>query len=112
MANSTATIESCVACLSRRTGIVFDQPGPVAALIADRIRDLGLDGPAAYLALLQEPRGLRHELEELGPRITTGETFFLRDREQLQALVACARALVADGRVHELQIWCAGCASG
>jgi len=84
--------------------------------IARRVKKISLDSFAAYHHLLRSPGQGASELAELVDELTTNETFFFRERRQLDALVneilpeaVLTRRARSGGPV---QIWCAGCSSG
>jgi chemotaxis protein methyltransferase CheR len=84
--------------------------------IERRMRDLGIGSVAAYhLELRSAPAG-GGELGRLVDDITTNETYFFRERRQLQALVAeiLPEALLQrrERSGGPVTIWSAGCASG
>jgi chemotaxis protein methyltransferase CheR len=84
--------------------------------IERRMRDLGIASFAAYhLELRSAPAG-GGELGRLVDEITTNETYFFRERRQLQALVGeiLPEALLQrrERSGGPVTIWSAGCASG
>ncbi len=79
------------------------------------VRDLGLPSFAAYHAHVRDdPTGAA--LGDLVNRISTNHTFFFREKEHFDYLVAhalpavCAR--LREQGERDLRIWCAGCSSG
>jgi chemotaxis protein methyltransferase CheR len=84
--------------------------------IERRMRDLGIGSVAAYhLELRSAPTG-GGELGHLVDDITTNETYFFRERRQLQALVGeiLPEALLQrrERGGSPVTLWSAGCASG
>lgn len=84
--------------------------------IERRMRDLGIGSVAAYhLELRSAPTG-GGELGRLVDDLTTNETYFFRERRQLQALVGeiLPEALLQrrERSGGPVTIWSAGCASG
>lgn len=84
--------------------------------VANRMREIGVASFAAYHYRLRRDEAAEPELAALIDALTTNETYFLRERRQLRALVeevlpeaAALRRSQAGGAVS---IWCAGCASG
>ncbi|NCA71125.1 MAG: hypothetical protein EOM91_13680 [Sphingobacteriia bacterium] len=83
--------------------------------LESRMRALGLDSLADFLERLgpdHPQRGL--ELRELALLLTTGETFFMRDRGQMQLLRESLLPELLQGRSAHLtaRIWSAACSSG
>jgi chemotaxis protein methyltransferase CheR len=83
--------------------------------LARRVREVGLASFAAYHYLLRGPGG-DAELGELVDEVVTNETYFFRERRQLEALVSevlpealLTRRARGGGPVA---IWSAGCSSG
>src|SRR5262249_55870567 len=77
-----------------------------------RVRELELTSIAAYHLLLRGPQGDR-ELARLVDELTINETYFLRERNQLAALVGeILPELRARHVGRPLAIWSAGCSSG
>jgi chemotaxis protein methyltransferase CheR len=76
-----------------------------------RLRDLGLDSLAAYLAHLRtDPTG---ELRELVSAVTTNTTDFFREAVVLDALVEqLVPPLLAADPYRVVKVWSAGCSSG
>jgi chemotaxis protein methyltransferase CheR len=77
-----------------------------------RVRDLELTSVAAYHLLLRGSQGDR-ELARLVDELTINETYFLRERAQLMALVAeILPELRSRHGGRPVGIWSAGCSSG
>jgi chemotaxis protein methyltransferase CheR len=103
--------------LRTRCGLHF---GPPSRLVLERrllrrVRELGLASFAAYHYLLRSQRA-DDELGHLIDEVTTNETYFFRERRQLEALVSqilpeaiLMRRARGGGPVA---IWSAGCSSG
>ena len=85
--------------------------------IHTRMRTLGLPHPEDLLACLEPDSPLRaKELQLLAQVLTTGETFFMRDRGQMELLrETCLPDLLSrrrrQGRFH-LKIWSSACSTG
>ncbi len=92
-------------------GLVIDQTrrGVLATLVRGRCDQLGIDGPPAYLARIQQDRA---ELQVLIEGLTIGETYFARNPPQIRALAELVLpSLLARGD-RRIRIWCAGCSTG
>lgn len=90
-----------------RTGVEF--PGHklpmIAARLLPRLRELGLGSFAEYLDRLDDA-----EAEVLVDRLTTHETSFFRDPEQLRSLAALLRERFATA--PRVRAWSAACSTG
>jgi chemotaxis protein methyltransferase CheR len=82
--------------------------------VASRVNQLGVGSFAAYHYLLRHAATGDEELAQLVDEVTTNETYFLRERNQLVALLhEILPELAARRRAPgPLQIWSAGCSSG
>jgi chemotaxis protein methyltransferase CheR len=83
--------------------------------LARRARSLDLGSLAAYYYHLRSQPGDDGELGQLIDELTTNETFFLRERSQLDTLVGeILPEWIERRRRHggAVSIWSAGCASG
>ena len=83
--------------------------------LARRARALDLGSLAAYYYHLRSQPGDDGELGQLIDELTTNETFFLRERSQLDTLVGEILPEWIDRRRRHggpVSIWSAGCASG
>jgi chemotaxis protein methyltransferase CheR len=83
--------------------------------LARRARALDLGSLAAYYYHLRSQAGDDGELPELIDELTTNETFFLRERSQLDTLVGeILPEWIERRRRHggPVSIWSAGCSSG
>ena len=105
--------EELVAAVELRTGLSLGgarRPGATAGL-ARAMAAAGVEDHGAYRRLLErDPAAFDALVEEL----TVGETYFLRERPQLEVL---RRHILADlvdrrGPGDRLELWSAGCASG
>ena len=96
----------------REAGIALrDNKGAlVAARIAKRVRDLGLNDASEYLSYLEADRA-GTEMVNFLDAITTNFTNFFRENEHFEFLKREAAAWVASG-VSEVRIWCAAAATG
>ena len=79
-----------------------------------RVRELELTSFAAYHLLLRNGASRDQELARLVDELTINETYFLRERSQLTALVA---EVLPELRMQQrsdrpLSVWSAGCSSG
>jgi len=84
--------------------------------VAARMRELGVASVSAYHYKLRSDTSVDPELARLVDVLTTNETYFLRERNQLRALIdevlpeaRQARRAAGGGPVT---IWSAGCSSG
>lgn len=92
-----------------RTGIVLGDAKQELLLgrIHARVLELGLSGPAAYLALIEAERS---ELQRFVNAITTNVTAFFREPDHFRLLHRAARA--AGDRGDPLRIWCSAASTG
>jgi chemotaxis protein methyltransferase CheR len=103
--------------LRNHCGLHFDQSSRflLEKRVARRIKELGLGSFAAYHYELRR-RGGDEEVANLIDILTTNETYFFRERSQLQALVEeiVPELLLHRGRgsTRPISIWSAGCSSG
>lgn len=88
-----------------RLGLYFDEGRRemLAALLQQRLSHTGLPSVDAYVRRLVDPA----ELGELATRLTTGETYLFRNRDQFEVLAEIIRSA---GR--PIRILSAGCSSG
>ncbi len=84
--------------------------------IARRVRDLEIGSFAAYHYRLRHDTSVDPELAKLVDDLTTNETYFLRERNQLRALIDEVLPELEIRRREQgggpLNIWSAGCSSG
>jgi chemotaxis protein methyltransferase CheR len=81
--------------------------------IARRVEALGLASFASYHFLLRRGPGGDEELARLVDDLVTNETYFLRERNQLAALVyEILPELRERARGAPVNVWSAGCSSG
>lgn len=128
---NSALLEEFCNLITVQTGLKIRESDRLALskCIEKRVQALDLSGTEAYYHLLQDALSqategwAKHpELEILAPAITTGESYFLRDRGQLDILEqelfpelirqrreAC---LNRKGVKPSLKIWSAGCSTG
>ena len=101
--------------VSRRLGVqVRDKDtAKFQETLAARCRELRLPGLDSYAEFLQR-RESESEWEHLATLLTTGETFFFRDKGQIELLRTCILPELIELRRAErkLRIWSAGCSSG
>lgn len=103
--------------LRERVGLHFDESTRflVERRIARRIEEGDFGSFASYLYQLRHGDNADDEFAHLVDLLTTHETYFFRERAQLEALV---REIVPEMLAREaggrgpVQIWSAGCASG
>jgi len=110
-------LERFIRLIAARTGLTLgtaERQG-LRQVLLDRMSSGDFREPEAYLALLQQesPAG-RAEWLALAPLLTTGESYFFRDRGQFDLL---RRRLLPDliaarSFCRRLRIWSAGCSSG
>ncbi len=105
-------LQECVALIERRTGLCFEAKRQVEEAILRRVSELALPGPPAYLALLSAGPGGDGELAALAPLLTNNETYFFRDRAQLEAAARWATKLLQRTPGRRLEVWSAGCSTG
>lgn len=81
--------------------------------VARRMRDLDLGSLSSYLYLLRKDAPGDGEFARLVDDVVTNETYFLRERAQLRALLT---EILPERRLEHpsaaVRIWCAGCSSG
>lgn len=102
----------------RHTGITFDDQKLdfVAKRLAKRIDDIGVGSAGEYLRYLKfsDPRGA--ELQAFINLLTTNETYFFREFDQLAAFAEhCLPELVEKKErlaMRRIKIWSAGCSTG
>ncbi len=105
--------------LRNRCGLHFDQETRflVEKRLARRVEELELGSFAAYHYYLRSGHEGDEEFARVIDELTTNETYFFRERRQLDALIqetlpqllVCKRA---SGSRTPVNIWCAGCSSG
>ncbi len=81
--------------------------------LARRVRELELPSFAAYHYLLRKDPSGEEELATVVDELTTNETYFFRERDQLRALVEeILPERLAQRGSGPVNVWSAGCASG
>ena len=103
--------------IAERCGLWFgpDSRYVLERRLARRARQLDLGSLAAYYYQLRSQPGDEGECAVLIDELTTNETFFLRERRQLDTLVTEILPEWLDRRRRHggpVSIWCAGCSSG
>jgi chemotaxis protein methyltransferase CheR len=103
--------------VAERCGLWFgpDSRFVLERRLARRARQLDLGSFAAYYYHLRSQAGDEGEVAVLIDELTTNETFFLRERRQLDTLVGEILPEWLERRRRHggpVSIWCAGCASG
>jgi chemotaxis protein methyltransferase CheR len=100
-----------------QTGIHFSDEN--AALFTGKIRSVmtisGFSNPLDYYHLLRDEKPDGPELRHLISAITVGETWFFRERTQLDALVSTVLPRLfstRDTSVDPVRIWSVACATG
>ena len=80
-----------------------------------RLESIGIDSFPAYLHRLRAARPGDNEMAELIDHLTTNETYFFREQNQLRALmqeILPEMILRRRGTSEPVRIWSAGCSSG
>jgi chemotaxis protein methyltransferase CheR len=103
--------------VAERCGLWFgpDSRFVLERRLARRVRQLDLGSFAAYYYHLRSQPGDEGEAAVLIDELTTNETFFLRERRQLDTLVAEILPEWLERRRRHggpVSLWCAGCSSG
>jgi chemotaxis protein methyltransferase CheR len=82
--------------------------------LAPRLRALGLRDFSAYHRFLRHDGQRRAELDSAVETLTTNETYFFREPQQLEAFAGEILPMLAEANARErkLRIWSAGCSSG
>lgn len=83
--------------------------------VAQRMKELGMDDPAAYLDVLERFSGSTvGEWSELAALITNRESYFFRDQGQMHLLQTriLPELIARSGNRGTLHIWSAGCSTG
>jgi chemotaxis protein methyltransferase CheR len=97
-------------------GILFEDSNKflVERRLSPRLEALGLDDFTAYYRHLRYAPDRRSEYEEIIERLTTNETYFFRERYQLDAFQfeILPRLAISGAPTKRLRIWSAGCATG
>jgi chemotaxis protein methyltransferase CheR len=102
-----------VAALVQRVAGIHLQPGKeglVRARLARRLRALGADGFADYLAFVERD-GTHGELREMVDALTTNKTSFFRESAHFDFLTAAVLPALAAAR-RAPRLWSAGCSTG
>jgi chemotaxis protein methyltransferase CheR len=108
----TDALDLIVELVCRESGIRV-QSAQHPALLSAIARALPNGDAAAFLELAGDPVTGHVAIATLIDEVTIKETFFLRDRRQLDAIpwrALLERAQAAGS--HEIRIWCAACATG
>ncbi len=102
----------------KHTGLHFEEKKIyfVKKRLSTRMKLLGIDSPKEYLWRLKygDPQG--RELQELINLLTTNETYFFREFDQLAVFAENCLQEVCEAKeeqgVKKLRIWSAGCSTG
>ncbi len=103
--------------ISEKTGFNVQEQdaGKVVEFIASRIKSLRISSPDEYYQILRNDKlGTKREWLELMNQLTTGETYFFRDKGQFTLLKNWVLPELIKNRKAErtLHIWSAGCSTG
>ncbi len=77
-----------------------------------RVVELGLGSFSAYHYLLRGDASGQDELARVVDELTTNETYFFRERNQLTALIDEIIPELRRTSSRPVHVWCAGCSSG
>ncbi|MFN3361981.1 MAG: CheR family methyltransferase [Pseudanabaenaceae cyanobacterium] len=115
MVNNSPSWQAIVQLIKDKTGIKI-RPEDYSTLqqkLKQRMKNLGLTDEREYAALLAGTQA-KGEWEKLAPLITTGESYFLRDRGQIQLLreKILPDILQMKAKDKNLVILSAGCSTG
>jgi chemotaxis protein methyltransferase CheR len=80
--------------------------------LARRVRQLELPSFAAYHYLLRKELTAEEEIAAVIDELTTNETYFFRERNQLRALIEEIVPELIARRGGPVNVWSAGCSSG
>lgn len=85
-----------------------------AMRVERRLAAAAISDCAAYLRFIERGAAGEREMRHLIAELTIGETYFFREREQLEALldVAVPDLIARNQTTRHLRVWSAGCASG
>lgn len=101
--------------LRARTGLSFTEAKRyfVDRRLAERMRAVGVADIHQYLDLIRT-EGERGELQQLVNAMTINETYFFRERYQLECLINSALEEIVRNRPADrpVRIWSAGCSTG
>lgn len=103
--------------LGKKTGLNIRTPDrdAVAKMVLSRARKNRLSSPEEYLQLISVDTGLsRAELRIFKGLLTSGESYFFRDKGQFDLLASRVLPEIIEKRKREktLKVWSAGCATG
>jgi len=102
--------------LIQSTGLAYyaERDRDLAERVERRLSALGLSDCGSYLSVLGDGERGVHELDALIAELTIGETYFLRHREQFDALlgVVLPDVMERNRSSRRIRIWSAGCATG
>jgi len=100
------------------TGIFFEEKKIyfIKKRVEKRLSDLNLDSASTYLRFLRTSRESAKELQALTNLLTTNETYFFREYDQLAVFAEHCLAEVVEEKkrkfIKNLNIWSAGCSTG
>lgn len=108
-------LERFLPLLATRTGLhVRDKDrATLARALEARVRESGLS-PEEYWRALMRDTAMEGEWKKLLPRLTNGESYFLRDKGQIALLRDRLLPELLEMRKNErsLRVWSAGCSTG
>lgn len=88
--------------------------GDLRRAISRRLNELPSRDPDVLFASLTDPTLQHEQLESLLADLTVGETYFFRDRPQMDALETkiLPEVLERNAKTRTIRIWSAGCSTG
>ena len=102
----------------KKTGLFFEEKKIyfVKKRIAKRMEELGIVSTVEYFQMLAFGGNREDELQKLIDLLTTNETYFFREFEQLQTFAEYCLPEVCEKKAasnnYELKVWSAGCSTG
>jgi chemotaxis protein methyltransferase CheR len=99
--------------IEERTGLHYDAPEIeiLAERLSLRAADLALDSLLDYYYFLRYDEAGARELDALVDLLVVNETYFFRERSQVEVLVDGLLGPMLDER-PQVRIWCAACSTG
>lgn len=82
--------------------------------LASHVSEIGLKSPMDYLRYLNSNIDLSEDRKKLSDLLTTGETFFMRDPEQMALIkrVIIPELLVKNQQKKHIRLWSPACSTG